>query len=119
VLPDGEQAIKFLSGCKTPPVAILLDLNLPKIPGLDVLQYVKRSKALRCIPVVVLTNSTSKRDVVEAYRQHANAYIRKPVGYDELLGILKVTWQFWLETATLTSSVADQSTPIPTQPPTE
>lgn len=99
VVWDGEQAIQALANRKTRPHVILLDLNLPKLSGLELLKILKKDPQFRMVPVMILTNSTAQDDITRCYSHHANAYIRKPVGYDKLVETFRHTWQFWTETA--------------------
>jgi chemotaxis family two-component system response regulator Rcp1 len=101
VVSDGVEALRFLrregphAGSPRPDL-ILLDLNLPRMDGREVLAAIKRDPALRRIPVVVLTTSEAERDILEAYQLHANAYIVKPVDLDQFLGVVRSIESFWL-----------------------
>ena len=101
VVPDGAEAMAFLkregghAGAPRPDL-ILLDLNLPKKDGREVLQEIKESPALQTIPVVILTTSASEADILRSYRHHANCYITKPVGLDGFLEVVKSIDGFWL-----------------------
>lgn len=101
---NGEEALKNLRSREVRPDLILLDLNLPKVPGIEVLKAVKQDPNLRMIPVIILTNSTSPDDVLRCYSHFANAYIRKPIGFDGLTATINITGQFWFQTATLPAS---------------
>jgi chemotaxis family two-component system response regulator Rcp1 len=106
VTRDGEQALAFLqrtgSYADSPrPAFILLDLNLPRKDGREVLAEIKQEKSLRQIPVVVLSTSTSVEDVQTAYDLHANCYITKPPDLDKLIQVGKLIESFWLTTAVL------------------
>jgi CheY-like chemotaxis protein len=79
------------------PDLILLDLNLPKKGGLEVLQEVKQDVGLKQIPVVILTTSQAELDIVEGYRLQANAYVTKPVDLEQFLKVIQTIEQFWLE----------------------
>ncbi|HET7818307.1 MAG TPA: response regulator, partial [Bacteroidia bacterium] len=84
VVTDGEQAINYLKGKgefegKTLPDLILLDLNLPKLNGREVLAVIKADEALMHIPVIILTTSKAEDDILKSYQHHANCYITKPV----------------------------------------
>ena len=79
------------------PALVLLDLNLPRTGGLDVLAALKGDPELRRIPVVVLTSSAARSDILAAYAAHANAYLRKPVGFDALVELLSVVDAFWFD----------------------
>lgn len=83
------------------PDIIVLDLNLPKKDGREVLQEVKQDENLRNIPIVVLTTSTAEEDILKSYNLHANAYITKPVDFDQFIKVIKSIAKFWFETAEL------------------
>jgi CheY-like chemotaxis protein len=101
VVSDGEQAIEFLrragdfSAAPTPGL-ILLDLNLPRRNGLDVLDEVKSDSELRRIPVVVLTTSHAEQDIVRSYSLHANAYVTKPIDFDRFMTTIGQIDDFYL-----------------------
>ena len=102
VARDGLEAMAFLrreAGFeKSPrPDLILLDLNLPRKNGFEVLEEIKSDAGLALIPVVVLTTSNADRDVVRSYDLKANCYVRKPVELDEFLSFVRSTQEFWLE----------------------
>jgi two-component system response regulator len=101
VVEDGVEAIAFLrhQGQYTEmprPDLILLDLNLPRKDGREVLAEVKTDPDLGTIPVVVLTTSAANEDIRRAYELHANCYITKPAGLDDFVQMVKVLEQFWL-----------------------
>jgi CheY-like chemotaxis protein len=101
VVSDGLEAMDFLnregSYSNAPrPDLILLDLNLPKKSGQEVLEEIKASTNLLSIPVVILTTSTACEDILRSYRLHANCYISKPVDLDGFLRIVKSIDNFWL-----------------------
>ena len=102
VAEDGETALDFLfkrgafEDAPTPDV-ILLDLNLPRINGRDVLQAIKSDKALRLIPTIVLTSSESDRDVHEIYELQANCYIVKPVDAMKFMKVVQQIENFWVD----------------------
>jgi CheY-like chemotaxis protein len=103
---DGVQAMSFLrrkgAHVKAPrPDLVLLDLNLPKKDGREVLAEIKDDPKLRSIPVVVLTTSQSESDVVRSYELHANCYISKPVGLENFIRVIQSIEGFWLETVRL------------------
>nr|HMQ55310.1 response regulator [Anaerolineae bacterium] len=113
VVEDGVQAIAYLRrqgeyAAAPRPDLILLDLNLPRKNGREVLAEIKADSALKSIPVVVLTTSQSERDVLEAYDHHANCYIVKPVGFEKFLEALKTIRQFWFGVVTLPSEVENE-----------
>jgi CheY-like chemotaxis protein len=101
VVGDGEQAVQFLrkAGDYTDvptPGLILLDLNLPRRNGLEVLAEIKSDSTLLSIPVVVLTTSQAEEDIVRSYSLHANAYISKPVDYDKFINAIGQIDDFFL-----------------------
>ncbi len=83
------------------PDLILLDLNLPRMDGRELLAIIKRDEALRTIPVVVLTTSDAEADVLRSYQLHANAYVVKPVDFDRLMDIVRQIDEFFLTVAKL------------------
>ena len=83
---------------------ILLDLNIPKKDGREVLEEIKRDDSLRFVPVVVLTTSNAEQDIVKTYNLKVNAYINKPVDFDRFFDIVQKIENFWLMTAILPSS---------------
>jgi chemotaxis family two-component system response regulator Rcp1 len=100
VAVDGVEALAFLrregryAGAPRPDV-ILLDLNLPRKDGREVLEEIKADPALRSIPVVVLTTSEAERDIAGAYALHANCYITKPVDLDQFITVVRSIESFW------------------------
>jgi chemotaxis family two-component system response regulator Rcp1 len=101
VASDGLEALAFLNrngphGSAPRPDLILLDLNLPKKGGREVLEEIKQDPKLRNIPVVILTTSLSDEDVLQSYRLHANSYISKPVDLNGFLNVVKGIDSFWL-----------------------
>ena len=101
VVTDGVEALNYLrrqgpyAGAPAPDL-ILLDLNLPKMDGRQVLAEIKADPELKTIPVVVLTTSASQDDIARAYGSHANCYIRKPVDLDQFLRVVQSIESFWL-----------------------
>jgi chemotaxis family two-component system response regulator Rcp1 len=105
VAGDGEHALRVLGeavrGERELPDLILLDLNLPRKNGAEVLAEVKSDPGLRRIPVIVLSGSAAESDVLGAYDLHANAYVRKPRDYPGLRELVSSIERFWLEHALL------------------
>ena len=109
VTEDGVEAIRFLRGedgyAGSPrPDLILLDLNLPRKDGHQVLAEIKTDDGLRQIPVIVLTTSENERDVFRAYDLYANCYVTKPSGLDQLVSVMRSIQYFWSGVAHLPSS---------------
>jgi CheY-like chemotaxis protein len=108
IAKDGEEAIHFLYGegmflGSQHPDLILLDLNLPKKDGREVLREIKEDSNLKHIPVIVLTTSTAKKDIFRAYDLHANAYVTKPLDFNQFLTVVESIVNFWLEIVQLPS----------------
>jgi CheY-like chemotaxis protein len=106
VVHDGVEAIEFLRRqgpyAKAPrPDLILLDLNLPRKDGREVLAEIKPDPELGRIPVVVLTSSKAEADIVRAYDLHANCYVTKPVDFGGLMEVIKSVDEFWLSVVRL------------------
>jgi CheY-like chemotaxis protein len=102
VAHDGEEALDFLhcrgqfaTRPKDNPAVLLLDLKLPKVDGLEVLQQVKSDENLKMIPVVVLTSSHEEKDMVASYKLGVNAYVVKPVDFHEFINAVKELGVFW------------------------
>jgi CheY-like chemotaxis protein len=101
VVNDGAEALTFLykKGKFTDaprPDLILLDLNLPKKNGLEILEEIKKDTALKRIPVVIFTASSAERDIIKSYNYHANCYITKPVHLEQFIEVVKSIENFWL-----------------------
>jgi two-component system, chemotaxis family, response regulator Rcp1 len=106
IAEDGEEAMDFLyrrgKHAKAPrPDLILLDLNLPRKDGREVLREIKTDPSLKRIPVVVLTTSKDERDVMGSYEAFANCYITKPVGFEQFMSVVQSVEGFWLAVVTL------------------
>ena len=97
---DGEEAMRFLrregqfANAPTPDL-VLLDLNLPRRDGREVLEDVKRDPLLKHIPIVILTSSEAEEDILRSYRLHANCFITKPVDLEQLTKVVQAIEQFW------------------------
>jgi chemotaxis family two-component system response regulator Rcp1 len=101
-VPDGEQALAFLRGERANrPDLVLLDLNLPKKNGLEVLEEVKADPELRGIPVIMLTTSSSSRDIAACYDRGVNCYVVKPLDLDDFTRLVQAINSFWFEVAVL------------------
>lgn len=100
VAADGEEALQYLlpdGGGEAPlPALVLLDINLPKVSGLEVLRVIRAHDRTRYLPVVMLTTSNEQRDIVETYDLGANSYVRKPVVFGDFLEAVRVVGLYWL-----------------------
>jgi CheY-like chemotaxis protein len=101
VAKDGKEAIDFVSrqGRHTDadlPDLLMLDINLPKKNGLEVLKYIKENENLKHIPVIMLTTSSSERDINSSYSNYANCYITKPVEVNDFLNVVSTIENFWI-----------------------
>jgi CheY-like chemotaxis protein len=101
VVADGAAALAYLRregdyALATRPDLILLDLNLPKKDGREVLAEIKADEELKLIPVVVLTTSEAEQDIVRSYKLHANCYVTKPLDLDQFVTVVKSIEDFWL-----------------------
>ena len=115
VVEDGVAAIDFLKRSETDPSAprpdlILLDLNLPKKDGREVLAEIKASPTLKQIPVVVLTTSKDETDVLQSYGHHANCYITKPIDFSQFVNVVRQVESFWFAVVTLPPKPAKTTT---------
>jgi chemotaxis family two-component system response regulator Rcp1 len=111
VVEDGEEGLRYLrregefKDAKRPSL-ILLDLNLPRLSGREVLAELKTDRELASIPVLVLSSSAAEQDITESYRAHANCYLQKPTGLPGFTKLAASVHSFWLETAKLPASGA-------------
>ncbi|HZX32277.1 MAG TPA: response regulator [Rhodocyclaceae bacterium] len=101
VVGDGVEAMEFLrregTFANAPrPDIVLLDLNLPRMDGTEVLVAIKGDPDLKCIPVVILTTSQAEEDIIRSYRLNANCYVSKPVDFDQFIRVVQAIEDFWL-----------------------
>lgn len=96
IVRDGEAAVQYLSTTKMLPVVILLDLKLPKLNGIQVLQWMRQNPATKYIPVVILTTSNEERDKLAGYDSGANSYVRKPVDFEQFHQATLQMGLYWL-----------------------
>jgi two-component system response regulator len=114
VARDGEEALDFLlcrgryeKQCsEAPPRLVLLDLKLPKVDGLEVLRELRSNARTKTTPVVILTSSKEEKDIIEGYRLGTNAYIQKPVDFDQFRQVVKQLGLFWLVVNELPTAAA-------------
>ncbi|HEU5332438.1 MAG TPA: response regulator [Actinocrinis sp.] len=101
-LPDGEACIQALLPGPDPdapplvPAIVLLDINLPRVGGLDVLRRIRAERATSTLPVIMLTTSREQRDIAESYRLGANSFVRKPIAFSEFLAMVRILGVYWL-----------------------
>jgi chemotaxis family two-component system response regulator Rcp1 len=108
VAKDGEEAIRFVNAglngdVNFLPDLILLDINLPKVDGKEVLHYLKTTPSLKKIPVVMLTTSSSELDIVDSYNNYANCFITKPVDFNKFFDVVQMIEDFWISIVKLPS----------------
>jgi len=114
VAEDGAQALDYLFGAKANaledelPAVVLLDLKLPKVNGMEVLQRIRSEERTRLLPVVILTSSDEERDVIDGYSLGANSYVRKPVDFVEFTQAAKQLGLYWL--------LMNRAPPVPRRP---
>lgn len=111
IAEDGEQALDFLfreNGFDkvVRPDLILLDLNLPKKSGIEVLHEIKNNELLKRIPVIVLTTSRAEEDIIKSYNYHANCYISKPLNLENFIKVIRSIENFWLSIVKLPKDAA-------------
>lgn len=103
IVNDGEQCIEYLfrrgryaaPGAAPSPSVLLLDINMPRMNGIEVLRYLRNSEAFKQLPVVMLTTSQMEEDRIRSYETGANAFISKPVGFENLSNVLRTISDFW------------------------
>lgn len=119
IVMDGEEAMSFLKktdkykDAVTPDI-ILLDLNLPKKDGRQVLAEIKSDPVLKIIPVIILTTSSAEQDILNTYANHANAYITKPVDFDQFINVIRTFENFWLTIVKLPTNNTPNLNQVPT-----
>jgi len=101
VVRDGVEGIKFLRkeegySNAVKPDLILLDLNMPRMNGKEVLSKIKQDEDMKLIPVIVLTTSQANQDVIDCHELHANSYVLKPINYVDFLNVVKNIVEYWL-----------------------
>ena len=104
VAEDGVEGLKYFfgedgkGGCSVEdlPVVVLLDINLPRVNGLDVLRRLRTHEKTKLLPVIILTSSNEEKDIITSYNLGANSFVRKPVKFDEFAEAIRVLGLFWL-----------------------
>lgn len=101
VARDGQAALEMLQDSVLLPDLILLDINLPKLNGLEVLSSIKRDTRFKSIPVIMLSTSSREKDIFYSYNNHANCFITKPVDLNSFIGVIRTIEEFWSNTVRL------------------
>jgi len=99
-IKDGKKAINFfedLNNEEDIPHLVLLDVNLPKVSGHEVLTYIKTNDKYKCIPVIMLTTSSSEKDILQSYQNHVNCYITKPIDIADFMKAIAKIEDFWIK----------------------
>jgi CheY-like chemotaxis protein len=99
IIKDGKEAITFfeaLTNKEEIPNLVLLDINLPKVSGHEVLMYIKNSEKFKSIPVIMLTTSSSEKDILQSYKNHVNCYITKPIDVADFMKAISKIEDFWI-----------------------
>lgn len=96
VAMDGQEALDLLNTAASLPDLILLDINLPKMSGLEVLGAIKKDDRLKMIPVIMLSTSETENDVLNSYANHASCFITKPVDYNRFMDVVRTIDDFWI-----------------------
>lgn len=117
VVRDGAEALEFIfcegeyadRSFENSPKLILLDLKLPKVNGLEVLERIRAGERTKTIPVVILTSSDDEKDVVQSYKLGVNSYIRKPVDFEKFSNVVKKLGYYWLLLNISSPTIGDQS----------
>jgi two-component system, chemotaxis family, response regulator Rcp1 len=104
IVNDGDEALRFLErkapfADKPMPKLVILDLNLPKISGFQVLEFIKKDNRFKSIPVIILSTSSSSNDIAQSYSLNANCYVVKPKDLEDFSRIVSSIEDFWMETA--------------------
>lgn len=112
VAEDGEKAMEFLRregrhADAPKPDLVILDLNMPRMDGREVLEAIKSDPDLMKIPVLMLTTSSAERDILDAYENHVNAYITKPIDLEEFVAVVRSIEQFWLSIVRLPDGLGE------------
>jgi two-component system, response regulator len=95
VVGDGQAAFEFLHDAAEPPTVVLLDLDLPRLPGLEVLKWIRSQEHTRLIPVVILSSSDRQADLANSYALGANGYVCKPANFQEYQRTVQATVHYW------------------------
>ena len=103
VISDGAEAMEFINRGVDMPEIFLLDINLPKHSGFELLTAIRSNESTKAIPVIMLTSSEAEQDVVKSYRYQANCYVSKPIDFDRFIEAIRSLEEFWLSVVKLPS----------------
>jgi CheY-like chemotaxis protein len=107
VIKDGKEVINFFDGLDDKedfPDLVLLDINLPKMSGHEVLVYIKNNEKFKHIPVIMLTTSSSEKDILQSYKSHVNCYITKPIDVNDFMKAVTQVENFWINIVSIPKS---------------
>ena len=107
VIKDGKEVVDFFESLQDKdsfPDLVLLDINLPKMSGHEVLMYIKNNDKFKHIPVIMLTTSSSEKDILQSYKSHVNCYITKPIDVDDFMKAVTQIENFWINIVTIPKS---------------
>jgi CheY-like chemotaxis protein len=107
VAMDGEQALEMLRDGSCLPDMILLDINLPKMDGLELLGIIKKDDRFKMIPVIMLTTSSGEKDILVSYKNYANCFVTKPVDLNSFIEVVKAIESFWISIVRLPSKKSE------------
>lgn len=102
---DGQEALDLLRSSTSLPDLILLDINLPKMNGLEVLAAIKKDDRLKMIPVIMLSTSAAESDIKDSYANHASCFITKPVDYNRFIEVIRTIEDFWITVVHLPNNI--------------
>jgi CheY-like chemotaxis protein len=111
VIKDGKEAINFFEELDEPskaPDLVLLDVNLPKVSGQEVLMYIKNNDKYKSIPVIMLTTSSAEKDILQSYKNHVNCYITKPIDVSDFIHAMTKIEDFWINIVSVPRKKDDQ-----------
>ncbi len=97
VATDGVEAIEYFNNGSEKPFLVLLDLNLPRINGFQVIDKMKNDDNLKFIPIIILTSSRERKDMIKSYEFGANGYIQKPIDFNEFIEVIRKIGEYWIE----------------------
>lgn len=106
VIEDGQEALDYFTREEKVPDLVLLDINLPKVSGIEILKEMRKFERYQTIPVVVLTSSEAEEDIARSYTEGANSYVSKPVDFEKFMKVVQSIEDFWLTVVKLPTKVS-------------